>query len=94
MNGPAIEEGFYYDVDIDKAISEEDFSKIEKEMIRLVNKNLRFEKEMKSKEELLEFYKENECKKYFIEKNVEKETSIYRNENFFDMCFGTTHSLN
>ena len=88
VNGPSIEEGFYYDVDSPNPISSTDFEKIEKEFNRIVKENYRFEKVMKTKAELLEMYKDNPCKTYFIEKNVEKETSIYKNKDFYDMCLG------
>lgn len=88
VNGPAIEEGFYYDVDSPSPISTSDFAKIEKEFMRIVKENYRFEKVTKTKEELLEMYKENPCKTYFVEKNVEKETTIYKNKDFYDMCLG------
>ncbi|XP_077301477.1 uncharacterized protein LOC143922083 [Arctopsyche grandis] len=88
VNGPAIEEGFYYDVDSPLPISSTDFIKIEKEFNRIVRENHKFEKITKTKEELLEMYKENPCKTYFIEKNVKDETSIYKNKDFYDMCLG------
>lgn len=88
VNGPATEEGFYYDVDCPHPISSEDFVKIEQEMMKIVKANHKFEKEIKSKQELLEMYKDNPCKTYFIEKNVTDKTSIYKNKDFFDMCLG------
>lgn len=88
VNGPAIEEGFYYDVDSATPISTDDFKKIEEEMQKIVKANHKFEKAIKSKEDLLEIYKDNPCKTYFVEKNVEKETSVYFNDKFFDMCLG------
>lgn len=88
VNGPATEEGFYYDVDVSAPISTEDFKKIEDEMQKIVKANLRFEKKTKSREELLGEYQGNPCKTYFVEKNVESETSVYYNGKFFDMCLG------
>lgn len=88
VNGPAIDEGFYYDVDSLTPISSEQFQEIEEEMSRISKANYKFEKVIKSKEELLEMYKDNPCKTYFIEKNVDKETSIYKNDKFYDMCLG------
>lgn len=88
VHGPPIEEGFFYDVDIEDPISSEDYKKIEAEMIRIMKKNHKFEKETKTRDELLEIYKDNPCKTHFITKNVEKESSVYRNGEFVDMCLG------
>lgn len=88
VNGPATDEGFYYDVDSPTPISSEDFDKIEKEIKKIVKDNFKFEKFIKSKCELLEMYKENPYKTYFIEKNVEDKTSVYYNKDFYDMCLG------
>lgn len=88
VNGPATEEGFYYDVESPQPISTEDFDKIEAEMRRIVKANHRFEKVYKTKQELLEMYRDNPCKTYFIEKNVKDSTSIYMNKDFYDMCLG------
>ena len=49
--GPAIEEGFYYDIDIDKSISIDDFPAIEKKMKELASKKERIERKEVSKEE-------------------------------------------
>lgn len=88
VHGPATEEGFFYDIDMDSTISSEDYKRIESEMMRIAKKNQRFVKEMKSKEELLSLYSDNGCKRHFIMKGIEKESSIYRNGEFFDMCLG------
>ncbi|ELA41570.1 uncharacterized protein VICG_01434 [Vittaforma corneae ATCC 50505] len=57
-------------------------------MSKIAKANYKFEKVIKSKEELLEMYKDNPCKIYFIEKNVDRETSVYENDKFYDMCLG------
>lgn len=88
VNGPPTEDGFFYDVDMKDAISSEDYKKIEAEMVKIVKRNHRFEKEIKSKEELLEIYRDNPCKTYFVKKSVGKESSVYRNGEFLDMCLG------
>ncbi|ADM11913.1 threonyl-tRNA synthetase [Encephalitozoon intestinalis ATCC 50506] len=88
VHGPPTEEGFFYDVDIKDSISSEDYQKIEMEMLKIMKKNYRFEKVIKSKEELLNAYKDNPCKTHFIKKGVDKESSVYRNGDFFDMCLG------
>ena len=66
--GPAIENGFYYDVDLgDKSISEKDFGAIEKRMLEIARGKHEFNKESVSKEEALSFYKEQDnrhCSRY------------------------------
>lgn len=88
VHGPPVEEGFFYDVDIKEPISSEDYKKIEMEMTRIMKKNHKFERIIKSKEELLDAYKNNPCKTHFIMKGVDRESSVYRNAEFFDMCLG------
>ena len=88
VNGPPIEEGFYYDIDTEHTLGEGDFKKIEKEMMKIIQKNSKFIRNYKSKDELLEMYKENECKKYFISKIDENQISIFYNDDFYDMCMG------
>lgn len=88
VNGPPIEEGFYYDIDVDTPISTEHFETIEKEMMKIVKSGVKFEKETVSKSDLLKMYEDNEYKKYFVNKFVENESTIYKNAQFFDMCQG------
>ncbi|KAF9761750.1 putative threonine--tRNA ligase, cytoplasmic [Nosema granulosis] len=88
VNGPPTEEGFFYDVDIDTPISSDDFKNIENEMKKIIKKNLVFEKQQFTKEEILEMYKDNPCKTYFINKKVVDKSTVYRNGEFFDMCEG------
>lgn len=88
VNGPATEEGFYYDVELPHPISTEDFDKIEAEMRKIVKANHKFEKVVKTRQELLEMYEDNPCKTYFVKKNVQSSTSIYMNGSFYDMCLG------
>lgn len=88
VNGPPTDDGFFYDVDIDETISSEDYKKIEAEMNIIVKKNYKFEKVVKTKEELLDMYKDNPFKTHFIMKNVCGESSVYMNQDFFDMCLG------
>ena len=88
VNGPPIEDGFYYDVDSPHPISTDDFPKIEKEMKRIVKENSRFERVFKTKEELLEMYGNNKYKEYFINKHVKDGSTIYMNDGFYDLCLG------
>src|ERR1700686_4217462 len=54
--GPAIESGFYYDIDINSSISEDDLKKIEDRMLQLAKENNSFQREELSKEKALEFF--------------------------------------
>jgi len=85
--GPAIEEGFYYDVDFPSPITEEDLPKIEKEMHRIAAQNAKFVREEVSKEQALELFKDNEYKVELIN-GIEGQITIYRQGNWFDLCAG------
>ncbi len=85
--GPAIEEGFYYDVDFPTAITEEDLPAIEKEMHKIAAKNEKFVKEVVTKEEAKKLFKDNPYKLELID-GFEGEISIYRQGEWFDLCKG------
>jgi len=90
--GPAIENGFYYDVDFgDVKVSDEDLKKIEKEMHKIINKDLPIVYSEKSREEALAWASENKqkYKRELIEDLPENETiSYYTLGNFEDLCKG------
>ncbi len=88
--GPSIEHGFYYDIDIDETIKEEDFPKIEKEFKKIVKERIRIEREDISRLKLLEIYKkENNPYKVEILSNIKDDmVSLYRQGDFFDLCRG------
>ncbi|OQS54340.1 threonine--tRNA [Ecytonucleospora hepatopenaei] len=101
VNGPPIDEGFYYDIETDKTLGNEDFKKIEKEMIKIINKNSKFVKKTLKIDDLKEMYKENSCKLHFLnqiqkeclnnklkDENFDDKISVYYNDEFFDMCRG------
>ncbi|QQG42268.1 MAG: threonine--tRNA ligase [Candidatus Woesebacteria bacterium] len=89
--GPATPEGFYFDFDSDDKISEEDFSKIEKEMQKLIDQDLPMAQEDISVEKAREIFKNNPYKLEWIdeiEKRGEK-VSIYKmGEIDLDLCSG------
>lgn len=89
--GPAIENGFYYDIDLDYKITEEDLSKIKKEMKAIVKENLKIEKFILPKEEAIKYVKENN-EDYKIELIEElpdgEEISFYKQGEFTDLCAG------
>ncbi|KAI4291988.1 threonyl-tRNA synthetase [Pancytospora philotis] len=88
VNGPPIADGFHCDFHLDRAISSHEFPAIEAEMQRIAKAKIRFERETLSKQQLLELYKDNEFKQYFINKFVEHESTIYKNGDYYDLCRG------
>ncbi|EUJ17759.1 threonine--tRNA ligase [Listeria aquatica] len=89
--GPAIDTGFYYDIDLDSAISEESFPQIEKEMQKIVKENLPISREVVSREEAIKRFKEvgDPYKLELIEAIPQDETvTIYSQGEFFDLCRG------
>ena len=89
--GPAVENGFYYDVDFgDRHFSSDDFAKIEKKMVELAASGETFERREISKEEALRFYQErsNEYKVELIEGLKDGEITFYYSGNFVDLCKG------
>lgn len=89
--GPAIENGFYYDIDLgDIKISEEDFPKIEKKMHEIVKSWKGFEKHNVSKDEALKEFKGDEYKEELIEEHAgdDSQLTVYQSGNFRDLCKG------
>ncbi|MBD3860318.1 threonine--tRNA ligase [Bacillus sp. 28A-2] len=89
--GPVIENGFYYDVDIDVAITPEDLPKIEKEMKKIINSNLPIERIEVSREEAKKRFEEigDKLKLELLEAIPEGEAvTIYEQGEFFDLCRG------
>ncbi|AKG74227.1 threonine--tRNA ligase [Salinicoccus halodurans] len=87
--GPVIEEGFYYDFDMDENISSDDFPKIEKEMQRIVDENVEIERRELSREEAKELFKDDEYKLELIDAIPEGETvTVYSQGEFTDLCRG------
>ena len=88
--GPAIENGFYYDIDNgDTPITEDDFAKIEKEMQKIVSENLEITREEITRAEALEMFADDPYKVELINDLPEEETiTIYRQGEFADLCRG------
>jgi threonyl-tRNA synthetase len=87
--GPSIENGFYYDIDLDKKISEFDFGKIEEEMKKLVDADVKFIKKIISKKQALTLFKKNPYKIDIIQNlPSDAEISIYEIGNYIDLCCG------
>ncbi|HZW68300.1 MAG TPA: threonine--tRNA ligase [Pseudogracilibacillus sp.] len=89
--GPVIEEGFYYDIDMDEAITTEDLPRIEKEMQRIIDENLEIVRTELTREEAIEKFKaiNDDLKVELIDDIPEGDTiSIYTQGEFFDLCRG------
>ena len=88
--GPVIEEGFYYDIDLNgKTLTDEDLEKISKEMKKLAKDGKRIFREEITKEEALERFKDNPYKIEIINELPEGEIiSCYTQGDFTDLCRG------
>ncbi|WP_257346520.1 threonine--tRNA ligase [Pseudalkalibacillus decolorationis] len=89
--GPVIENGFYYDIDMEHRLTEEDFPKIEKEMKRIVDENHEIQREEVNREEAVRRYEEigDELKVELIEAIPEGEKiTFYHQGEFSDLCRG------
>jgi len=83
--GPAVENGFYYDIDMEP-VSEDNFEKIEAEMKKTIKAKVPFERKVVSKSEALEFYKDEPYKLEMISELEDQDISFY--EDFTDLCRG------
>ena len=88
--GPAVDNGFYYDVDIKGKITDADLEKIENKMKELLKTWSSFEKKTLTKNEALEMFKGNTYKEELINGIAEKgeEITVYTSGNFSDLCRG------
>ncbi|MDN3641954.1 threonine--tRNA ligase [Lutimonas halocynthiae] len=89
--GPAIENGFYYDVDFgNETISENDFKKIEDKMLEFARQKFEFEMREVSKEDALTYYKDqgNEFKVELIENLTDGDITFCDHSDFTDLCRG------
>ena len=89
--GPAIDDGFYYDLDSDHVFSQEDFAAIEKEMSKIAKENIPLVKKVLPRDEALQHFKDKgqDYKVMLIEDLPEEETiSLYEQGDFTDLCAG------
>jgi threonyl-tRNA synthetase len=88
--GPAIENGFYYDFDLEHRITEEDFPKIEKEMRELIKNAGRFEKREISLDQAKEIFSNQPYKIEWLNEydSAGEKLSIYTFRDFIDLCRG------
>jgi len=88
--GPVIKDGFYYDIDLKKTLSEDDLEIIEKKMKEIIKSNNQFIHEEWEKEKAINWFKENnqDYKIEIINGIKNNKVSIYKEGNFLDLCAG------
>lgn len=88
--GPSIEEGFYYDFDVDHPFTDQDLVKIEKEMQRLVKRALPIRRKVFPKAKLEHYYRfvGEDLKLELLSEIKDDEVSLYEQDDFLDLCRG------
>lgn len=89
--GPAIKDGFYYDVDLDHKITDDDLKKIQKEMKKIIKANYPLEKSILSRDKALELMRQKgEDYKVELINDLpsDEEISFYTQGEFIDLCAG------
>lgn len=85
--GPVVEDGFYYDIDME-SLSKEDFPAIEAETKKIIKEKKPFNRREVSKEEALEIFKDNPYKTELISELKDQTISLYTQGEFTDLCRG------
>lgn len=88
--GPAIDNGFYYDIDMEHAITPDDFKSISDKMDTIIKNNEDFVRHEVTKQQALEMFKDNQYKTELIEEMPEDEIiTVYNTgDDFVDLCRG------
>src|ERR687895_1160577 len=86
--GPPIENGFFYDIEVDGRLTDEDLPRIEERMREIVARDLPIEREEVSKAEAEDLYVNNPYKTELVEGLEDGEISVYKQGDFFDLCRG------
>ena len=88
--GPAVDDGFYYDIDLDRSLSQDDFKAIEDKMSEIIKRDEAFIRKEVSRNEALEMFKSNPYKCEIINELPEDEivSVYYLGEDFVDLCRG------
>ncbi len=88
--GPAIEDGFYYDIDVDHTFVPEDLAKIEKKMIEIIKRNSPFQRSEMARSEAVDmFTRMGEPYKVELLNDITDQTiSVYEEGGFTDLCRG------
>ncbi len=87
--GPAIDDGFYYDIDVDHTLTPDDFDKIESEMAKIVDEDFPIKRKEWEKKEVIEYFKKrHEDLKLDLLEELEDGISTYSEGDFTDLCRG------
>ena len=88
--GPAIEEGFYYDFDLDRPFTPEDLATIEKKMSEIIKQNNPFVRKVISRKEAIGIFGSlgESYKVELLEEIPDEEVSLYEEGGFVDLCRG------
>ncbi len=88
--GPAIEDGFYYDFDIDRPFTPEDLIAIEKKMLEIIKKNNPFVRKTISKRDAVDLFRRmgEDYKLELINEIADENVSVYEEGGFTDLCRG------
>ena len=88
--GPAIDDGFYYDFDLDRALAPEDLIVIEKKMSEIIKRNHPFVRKVVSKKEAVDLFRDKGegYKVELLEDISDEEVSLYEEGGFIDLCRG------
>lgn len=87
--GPETEDGFFYDFELSRSVSTEDFAAIEEKMAEIIAKDEPFERKVVSREEAEHIFADQRFKlEHIKELPADTEISIYRHGEFVDLCSG------
>ena len=88
--GPAIENGFYYDFDVDRPFTEEDLARIEAGIAKIVSQRLAFHRQEMAREEAIKFFEQRgeTYKVELLRELSEPNVSLYEQGGFVDLCRG------
>ncbi|HBZ09393.1 MAG TPA: threonine--tRNA ligase [Bacillus bacterium] len=87
--GPVIENGFYYDMDLEDSLSPDDLPVIEKEMKKIINENLEIVRKEVTRDEAKKLFALDEYKQELIDAiPADEKVTIYEQGNFYDLCRG------
>ena len=88
--GPAIENGFYYDIDKKIPFTEDDLAKIEQKMQEIIDEDIPFERQELSSKDALKLFSglKEDYKVELIKEIAQPTVSVYRNKDFVDLCRG------
>ncbi len=87
--GPVVENGFYYDLDVEDNIAIDELVNIEKEMNKIISENLEIERKEVSRKEAMELFAHDPLKLELLEDISSEDTvTVYSQGEFFDLCRG------